>query len=122
MKSKYFYFVFICSLLFFSCKSDDKTGSKAEHIIPYDSIVDIMVDIYLTDATLTTAVNTKKILPIDINRYYSDVLHKYHITKERFDYSIMHYCNDKESFLKIYDEILAELSTLQVTLQSKQIK
>lgn len=92
----------------------------ADGVISPDSLVRIMVDVYLADATLTTSINTKKISQPDVNKYYSDVLQKHNITKERFDLSVKYYCNDKEKFMKIYDEVLAELNARQILLQTKQ--
>jgi len=77
--------IIIIFLLFFSCNANKTAKEKSEKIIPQDSMVKIISEIYLVDATLTTAINIKKIKPNEVNEYYSYLFDKHQITKEQFD-------------------------------------
>jgi len=102
--------------LFASCSPNKITRETAETIINQDSMINILTDIYLLDATLITALNVKKIKSKQTDDYYSFLLNKHQITKEQFDKSIRYYGRDRASLIKLYDEVLANLILIQTKL------
>jgi len=79
----------------------------------------IVKDIYLTDAMLTNAVNSRKIKDGQTVDYYTYLFDKYNITKERFDMSVKYYCNQPNDFIKIYQEVMDQLLLMEAELKSQ---
>ena len=106
-------------LLFTSCNPQTKPKRDYAKIIPQDSLILIIKDIYTIDATLTTAINTQKIKPDECAQYYKYTLNKHKISKERFDASIKYYSESRTALVTIYNEVLDQLILAQTTTEHK---
>ncbi len=105
-------------MMLVSCSSKRDKYSNTS-IISSDSMIHIMVDIHIADATIINALNNRRIKTNSVPAYYSYILEQYGITKKRFDASLRYYCDDLEKFDKMYDEIIAILNTKQIEIEAK---
>lgn len=94
------------------------TNKTDDNIIPRDSMVQIITEIHLADAVLNNAQNNGYIEPDSTPKYYSEILKKHNITKEKFDRSIKHYVDQLEEFDNMYDEVIAKLNLKQIEIES----
>jgi|GEM_PF-4964484 len=99
-----------------SCKKNKI--QPPENLIPRDKMVRIIAEIQFTDAVLITAENQRKINNSEIPEYYSDLLHRFEITKEQFYSSLFFYSQDLEEFAKIYDDVLLILQDKQSQIKN----
>ena len=102
-----------------ACNPQHKPKGDFGKVIPQDSMILIITDLYIIDAMLTTAVNNKKVNANQTPDYYSYFFVKHNITKERFDNSIKYYSQNKQALLKIYNEVLDRLILSQSTITTK---
>lgn len=111
MESKIRLAVLFSFIVLFSCKQ--RPSEIPKQIIPKDSMINIMVDLYLTDALIINPTTQSKIRNISSNSLYQSVLYKYKIDKERFDKSLDFYSNNPQILDSMYDIVITKLSLIQ---------
>lgn len=109
--------IFLISTLmmlpFLSCSSDKDSYEVPPGIIPKDSMVDVLVDMYISESMLANIHSRYDSLK-EYRRIQLDaVLAKNNISRARFDSSYHYYETDLETLKKIQDEVVVELTKLK---------
>ncbi len=103
---KYNYILLIIALFFFTqCDNSDKEG-----IVEQDKFVDLLVDIHVADALMSNKGFYDGNLKDSTKSYYNYVLKKHRVSRASFDKSMEYYSKDAESYLQIYDKVIAIIS------------
>ena len=110
---KYALYILIGFLLIASgCKDNSKTD-EPENLIPRDTMVQVLMDIHLIEASIKLN-NERKLNKEEYTFYYYQYLfEKYDITKEVFDSSLIYYQHNIERFDTIYIDVISELNRLE---------
>jgi hypothetical protein len=103
----------ITSLLFISCKQ------KQEYLIPEDKMIDILVDIHVSDGVLNTESFTYDDKSLRPENYYKNVLDKHQINRLEFDSALAQYTRDRVNYLKMYEKVIEKLSIKQSLIQAQ---
>jgi hypothetical protein len=95
-------------ILFFSCRTSN--------VIPEKDMISILVNIYLTDATITSPQLRPIYFGKDTIDYYAKTLSKVGYTSAQFDSSLNYYAKNPKQLDAIYDKVIIELSKKQTEL------
>src|SRR5688500_10614741 len=93
------------------------SGDKIpEEILPRDKMIDVMIDIHLAEA----AISTQQIYGENANQkaadYYDRVFRQHGIRKEEFRKSFDWYTAHPEIFKEVYDELIVKMSSQEPEL------
>ena len=107
-------------LTFFILTSFACNSSAPEVIIPpevmsKDSMVSILVDVHLLEATIDLGIMQGAIDPKQADKYYP-VFKKHNITRQQYDKNLLFYSSHPELLDQIYDKVIAGLSRKQAEL------
>jgi len=99
-------------LLHASCKED--MSEKPPHLISRDKMVNILVDIHMSDAAYQTRRYTNERFKIysESDLYYS-VLKKHQLADSVFETSLIYYSSKPKEFEKIYTRVINRLTLLE---------
>jgi len=109
--------VFLLSVLFVfttSCQDVKKT-EKPENLIAKDMMVDILTEVYLSNAA--RSVNNKRLKEYNI-RLDSVIYNKYHIDSLQFVESNAYYSSNLKTYAKIITSVEERLNILQIEKDS----
>jgi hypothetical protein len=109
MKSISWVFIFF---LLTGCTS--ATVEIPENIIPADSMVTIMADLHVAEATMMNAGGYNRDMK---SAYITNVLSKSGIDKNRFQKSFDFYSSNPSLFADIYENVVVEISKRQAELK-----
>lgn len=102
----------VLSFVFFSCSSPEV--SIPSTVIPRDSMVAILADIHLIEATIQIkGLGRFDTLKAEAYGRFRYLFEKYHITNSRFKESLEYYRSEPEYFHLMYDDVLTRLSEEQ---------
>ncbi len=91
-----------------------------EYIIPKDTLLSILSDLHLADAYLSV---NRAGFKSDKELFYKAILDSYRVDRERFDSTIHYYSLKGDQYESLYEDLLANLSTLEAEfLQEEQEK
>ena len=112
--------IFLLSLLIYSCSSNDKVNIPAD-ILPPDTMVQVLTDIHLTQASHQMAI------PIDTSDTtalitFNYVWKKHHITDSMYKKNLAFYSIHTRLLDSIYEKVLGNLSRQKAELLGKKIK
>ena len=96
----------------FSCKKQ-----TPDYVIPFNNMVDIIVEIHITDGLLTSSKVRRELIKLDTTNYYDAILNKYNYKRQDFDTSLYYYTKNIEQYDLIYDEVLNRLSEIESKLE-----
>ncbi|MGD0583721.1 MAG: DUF4296 domain-containing protein [Bacteroidales bacterium] len=110
-----------CSLLILlavSCKHDPNKIRRRD-LIPVNELVPLMTDLYLGDGLLQYPSVRNMFASKDTISSYIDIIKQHGYTKAQLDKTIQYYfVNDPKKLQKIYDQVLARLSEIQLRFQT----
>lgn len=90
-----------------------------EGVIPRKRMIDLLVDIHLSDAVLVNKkFNTNK-HEYQIEGYYKYLYEKHGYNREEIDSSIAFYTRYPDEYSKMYDEVLEKLNTIHSYYEKK---
>ncbi len=95
-------------ILLAACKNKQEQSYK---IIPKDTMVMLLTDIHLADASVTILSQRKKLK--NPEQYYLHIFKKYNITKAVFDSSVSYYSFHPKEYQKIYEDVILNLNKLE---------
>ncbi len=101
----------------FSCKNNKETP---DYVIPFDDMVDIIVEIHITDGLLTSNKIRKQLAIQDSTNFYNTIFENHNYTREDFDTSLYYYSKNINQYDLIYDEVLNKLSEIQSNIIVKR--
>jgi hypothetical protein len=110
-----FLLIFVPILLLFSCapKEDLSSEKVPVNIIQPDSMVDVIVDMQLTEAVMREHRLTGKFEDSLAIVSFEKVFVKHNINKEKFEESLSFYKQNLRLYEKIYENVITRLSQLQ---------
>ena len=97
----------------FSCKKQQ----TPDYVIPFNNMVDIIVEIHITDGLLTSSKVRRELIKLDTTNYYDAILNKYNYKRQDFDTSLYYYTKNIDQYDLIYDEVLNRLSEIESKLE-----
>lgn len=108
---------FIITFILFSCNSQQgKTTEKPP--IPKEQFIRLLTDLHKTDAyfsaTKRNLINDSILNP---KNFFGEVFHKYGVTNEMFQATVLYYCYRMPEFETIYDQVLQNLNQEKDSLQ-----
>ena len=108
--------VILLVIFLFSCDSGNKTP---DYVISHDDMVNIIIDIHLTDGLLTHNKVRRKLAKKDTLNYYDAILNNYGYTRADFDTSVYFYSKNINEYDNIYDEVLNRLNEMETKLKQE---
>lgn len=115
MKKLIFFFI---GVLFLGCGGKELNHIPDE-IIPKHHMIDLLVDIHLSDAIITTKKFQTNKHEYQIEGYYAYLYEKHGYTRQEIDSSIAFYSRYPAEYSKMYDQVLEKLSTIQTYYEKK---
>lgn len=114
MKQKYFFILLIVWLLSGCTNKIDEPQTIPADLIPKEQMVDIVVDLRLMDAVLTSK-QRKKEQDMHFTQYYlhNSIMEKYGITRDQFERSFQYYQQNMKLLDEIYEEAITKLTKLK---------
>ena len=103
----------------YSCINEDRVP---EYVIPPEKMVDIIIDIHLTDGVLSVNEVRKKLPRKDSLNYYDVIFENYGYKRSDFDTSIYYYSKNINKFDQIYEEVLNRLNEMETVLKEADTK
>ena len=108
--------VILLVVILISCDSGNKTP---DYVIPHDDMVNIIIDIHLTDGLLTNNKIRRKLAKKDSLNYYNVILNNYGYSRADFDTSVYFYSKNINEYDKIYEEVLNSLGEMETKLKQE---
>jgi len=93
-----------------------------EYVIPKDKMIDIIVDIHMTDAMMTLVQVRKDIMKEYSSNVYDKIFTQYGYSRQDFDTSIYYYSFNINQYDEIYKEVLSVLSEREALLKEEGTK
>jgi len=110
-------FIILCfsGFIFIGCTQQINENVKPpSDLIPYDTMVDILVDLRLMDAELVMEQRNSSAKLNDLKYYlHNSILTKYHITREQFKASFDYYESDLGVMDRMFADAITKLSKLK---------
>jgi hypothetical protein len=115
---KYISLFFLVTLFLLSCK-----GNKTpEGIIDHDRMVNLLMEIHLTDGRMyNVAQNPDSLYKYGTGRYMN-VFKSFHTDSAQFRKSLVYYATQPTELTEIYDKILKNLTQKTDSINKAQIK
>jgi hypothetical protein len=79
---------------------------SADSVISKDEMIQILVDVHLTEAALQVQRNRGQNTPDLTKDYYRWLCSKYHISKRKLNDNLNYYKQDPDKFNKMYEEVV----------------
>ena len=112
------FFLLLCTaaaLLMFSCTNQQEKERAAflpaDSIIPQPVMVQLLADVHVLEAGLTSEKVNGGTTARFPDYYYSGLFKKYGVTRQRFLLNIRYYQWDEKEFRKLYDQVVDELDS-----------
>ncbi|VAW17213.1 hypothetical protein MNBD_BACTEROID01-2472 [hydrothermal vent metagenome] len=118
MKNRLFILFFLL-LAFSSCS--DEWIKKPKPLIPEKQMIDILVDVHLSNAMYSLRqYPDKKDVRLKPADFYYSVLHKYNISDTIFEESLIYYSCYPKKFEKMYSKVLDKISQIDQEYSEKE--
>ena len=102
-------------LFLFSCNNHDRQEKPP---IPKEKFIRLLTDIHKTDGYFsTTKQNLINDSILNPKNFYGEIFHKYNITNEEFQATILFYCYRMNEFEQIYEQVIRNLNQEKDSLQ-----
>lgn len=108
--------VVLLAIILVSCDSGNKIP---DYVISHDDMVNIIIDIHLTDGLFTNNKVRRKLAKKDSSNYYNAILNNYGYTRADFDTSVHFYSKNINEYDKIYEEVLNRLGEMETKLKQE---
>jgi len=114
LKKNLSFFIFI---LLFSCTTEkEKTAITYDKILNQKQMTDVMVDVYLIEATLVNSIQETNNLKQYTKHYYNFLYKKHHINRQQFLQSMEYYCFHTKELSQIYTDVNNRLTAMQTAV------
>ncbi len=111
MKKGFIYFIFLVYLLI-SC--DEGWIDKPKKLIPEDKMIEILVDIHLSNSLYATRSFTEiDSVKLSSKDYYYSVLELHNVTDTVFEKSLLYYANFAKDYEKMYAKVTDKLNLMK---------
>lgn len=103
----------LLSLLLFATACSSNSDNKADDIIVADSMVSIMVDIHIAEASMPAMqIYGEKMNEVAL-AHYEHIYKLHHVTAEEFKKSYEYYVNQPDEYKGIYEKVLNRLDKMK---------
>ena len=110
----------LLAVLQLSCRHDDQKIRRRD-LIPTDKLIPLLSDLYIADGLLGYPTVRSQYIEKDSITNYLDVIKKHGYSKKQLDQTLRYYfINDPKKLQKIYDDVLANLSAIQSSLEANR--
>jgi len=109
-------YITFLTFAFQSCNED------IQYNIPEDTMIDILVDIHISDGVLNTESFSYEDMRTRPENYYKNILDKYQINRLEFDSALIQYTQDRIYFLAMYDKVIEKLREKESYIKAEQDK
>lgn len=109
----------IFSVLFF-CLSCNIGNKPPQNIIPKDKMIDILVDLHLTDGMFTINEIRMEMAKKDSINFYNVIFENHGYSRSDFDTSVYYYSHNINEYNKIYIEVLNRLSEMETRVKEEE--
>ncbi len=121
MNKPVFFFLMLALLLSGCYKVNKDVVKKPANLIPKDKMADILTDMEIVEGI---AVYNKTHFPGSSESvkkaYYTDLFHRYHVTKEQVTASLNYYNSKGDEMAGIYEKVLEKLGQKQMEVNMEQ--
>ncbi len=107
--------LFFTILLSTACNSPEPQVVIPSNMISEDSMVRILVDVHLVEASINMGLLNNPVNPTQTDKIYP-VFKKHSITRQQYDSSLNFYSSNPQLLNKIYERVIANLSQKQAEL------
>lgn len=108
------YTMLLALILMVSCGG--KKSEPRPDILSEKQMIDLLVDMHLTDAILFLDGSPSSDKHDKTLLYYPSLLEKHKVTKAQMDSSVTWYMNHLDAYTRIYDEVCSKLKKMQDTV------
>jgi len=118
-------YIFILALALLIIVPDGCAKKKkisGSYYIPRETMVQVLVDIYLLDGITDSYKYYRMYREDDTIDMQSEIFDKYNVNRERFDSTLSVYSSYPELLDKLYDEVIMNLNLIQDSLNAKPQK
>ena len=109
-------FIILLIFGFQSCKEE------VVYKIPEEKMIDILVDIHVSDGVLNTESFSYEDMRTRPENYYKNVLDKHQINRLEFDSALIEYTQDRIYFLAMYDKVIERLREKESYIKAERDK
>ncbi|MFT7613848.1 MAG: hypothetical protein ACI9J3_002828 [Parvicellaceae bacterium] len=114
--------VYIWSVLLLSaCGSGPIETEKPGDLIPYDKMIDVVVDLNLVEAQVSEVQLLQKVIKDSVHEYYGQLFHKHNISREQLNSSLDYYTTQGSQMDSIYGKAFGKLAFLESKLSNVDI-
>lgn len=85
-------------------------------------MVNIIIDMHLTDGLLNIPHIRQKLATNDSSNYYDAIFDKYGYTRHDFDTSVFFYSKHINEYDKIYEDVLNKLNEMETKLKEEDAR
>lgn len=110
------YYIPFVLVFLFACSGKTNTP---DYVIPKEKMIDIIVDIHLTDGMFTINTVRKDYALKDSVNYYDKILLNYGYTRKDFDTSVLYYSENINEYNQMYIEVLNRLNELETDVKQQ---
>ena len=110
------YAMLLALILMVSCGG--KKSEPKPDILTEKQMVDLLVDMHLTDAILFLEGSPSNDKRDKVLLYYPSLLEKHKVTKAQMDSSVTWYINHPDAYVRIYDEVNSKFKKMQDQIAS----
>lgn len=107
--------LFFTIILSTACNSPEPQLVMPSNIIREDSMVRILVDIHLLEASINMGLLNNSVSSTQSDKVYN-VFKKHSTTRQQYDSSMNFYSSNPQLLNKIYEQVIASLSQKQAEL------
>jgi|GEM_PF-504889 Skp family chaperone for outer membrane proteins len=105
------FFIIGLSVVSVACSEQEK--EKPAVVMDEQKMVEVMVDMHLTEAVLTRIRGAGKDVEEISDDYYENIFEKHNINKKIFDKSFSYYQRNLGDMEGIYEQVIVELNKMQ---------
>ena len=118
LKKIYLIIIVFLIVIPLSCKNSHKN----KYLIPEKTLINLLTDIHLADATTFVARELQSTSVYDTLSYSLYIFDKYNVTRQQFDSTLSYYSANPATLEKIYEKVVNNLSRIEgeITEQEQQ--
>lgn len=114
--------IFIIGWLLVASACSEKEQEKPEIVMGEEKMVEVMLDVHLTEAVLTRIRGTGEDVKEISDDYYQKIFEKHDINETIFDTSFSYYQRNLGEMEKIYEQVIVELNKMQREREMDRMK
>ena len=107
------------SLLLFSCGEEEK---QPDYVWPEDQFIEVLTEFQLAEAVIRLGYHRGEDSIYHNDSVFNAMFRKFEVSAEEFDSNYSYYLNDPESFTKIYEQVITNLSLRAAELEKETEK